>query len=78
MLLQQEEALSKSEMMARLGLKDDKHFRRLYLVPALEQGVIEMTIPDKPRSRNQQYRLTKKENSCTPSTILKTKSNTAF
>ncbi|WP_314878910.1 Fic family protein [Haemophilus parahaemolyticus] len=49
--------LSKTEMMAQLTLKDDKHFRRVYLVPALEQGWIEMTIPDKPTSRNQKYRL---------------------
>lgn len=48
--------------MALLQLKDDKHFRQLYLIPAIEQGLIEMTIPDKPRSRNQKYRLTKGEN----------------
>ena len=43
--------LTRSEIQAVLGLKDEKHFRDAYLKPALEAGVIEMTIPDKPRSR---------------------------
>ena len=41
-----------------LGLRNDKHFRKAYLLPTLQAGLIEMTIPDKPRSRNQRYRLT--------------------
>lgn len=49
---------SKTEMMTVLGLKDDKHFRRHYLLPALNARYIEMTMPDKPTSRNQKYRLT--------------------
>ena len=28
------------------------------LLPALHEGLTEMTTPDKPRSRNQRYRLT--------------------
>ena len=41
-----------------LGLKDKKSFVQRYLKPALEIGVIEMTIPQKPTSRLQEYRLT--------------------
>ena len=44
--------------MDRLGLKDRKHFVESYLQPALTQGMIALTIPDKPNSRLQKYRLT--------------------
>ena len=54
-----EDTLSKAEMMEKMHLTDRKSFGRLYLQPALTQGLIEMTIPDKPQSRMQQYRLTK-------------------
>ncbi len=46
--------------MAKLGLKDRMHFSQAYLQPALEEDLIEMTIPDKPKSRLQKYRLTSK------------------
>ena len=41
-----------------LNLNHKGHFRRAYLQPALKSGLVEMTIPDKPTSRNQRYRLT--------------------
>lgn len=55
------EIMDDCEMSARqiaeaLGLSDRKNVRRLYLDPALELGLIEMTIPDKPTSRLQKYR----------------------
>ena len=50
-----DETLSTSEIMKRLGLSHRPTFRKNYLNPALEQGLIEMTIPDKPNSRNQKY-----------------------
>ncbi|MFT6927583.1 MAG: Fic family protein [Psychromonas sp.] len=41
-----------------LKLHDKKSFNQRYIKPALNAGLIEMTIPDKPTSRLQQYRLT--------------------
>ncbi|MFK0571655.1 Fic family protein [Endozoicomonas sp.] len=51
-------ALSRNELQTSLSLKDRESFRERYLKPALAAGLIEMTIPDKPNSRLQQYRLT--------------------
>ncbi len=39
--------------MESLGLKDRKYFSKEYLTPALHAGLIEMTIPDKPKSKLQ-------------------------
>jgi len=50
--------LSRQELQNALGLKDDEHFRKAYLLPALASGWAEMTLPDKPRSSKQRYRLT--------------------
>jgi len=50
--------LAPSAIQARVGLKHRPTFRANYLHPALARGLIAMTIPDKPTSRLQQYRLT--------------------
>ncbi len=50
--------MSGKELQEALGLQHREHFRSTFLVPALEAGLVERTIPDKPRSRNQRYRLT--------------------
>ena len=52
--------MTRQQLKEALGLKDDEHFRKAYLLPALDAGLIEMTIPDKPRSSKQKYRLTDK------------------
>lgn len=44
--------------MEYLRLSDEKHFREHYQQAGVEAGVIEMTIPGKPRSPFQQYRIT--------------------
>lgn len=54
------EEMSREQMQNSLGLHDRKSFRERYLVPALAAALIEMTIPDKPNSRLQKYRLTEK------------------
>ncbi|HQU72776.1 MAG: Fic family protein [Calditrichaeota bacterium] len=52
--------MTRQQLKAAMGLKDDEHFRKAYLIPAVEAGLVEMTIPEKPRSKNQKYRLTAK------------------
>ena len=42
-------------IMEMLGLKSKDTFRKNYINPALEHNYICMTVPDKPRSRNQRY-----------------------
>lgn len=49
---------SATEIMQALGLRHAPTFRRNYLLPALDAGLIERTQPDSPRSPKQQYRLT--------------------
>jgi len=48
------------EIRDTLGLSHRQTFRENYLHPALEQGLIKQTIPEKPNSRLQKYRLTEK------------------
>ena len=54
------EARSFGEMLAFMGLTDRTKFRRKYIRPLLEAGIIEQTMPEKPNSRNQKYQLTAK------------------
>ncbi|ERJ85570.1 transcriptional regulator [Porphyromonas gingivalis SJD12] len=50
--------MDRQEIQEKLGLSHRENFRSNYLKPALEQGFIEMTIPNKPNSSLQKYRLT--------------------
>jgi hypothetical protein len=50
--------MDRDDLQKALGLKDRKSFHARYLQPALEAGLIRRTIPDKPNSRLQRYRLT--------------------
>jgi Fic family protein len=46
-----------TELMSLLGLSHRPTFQQNYLNPAIEAGLIERTIPDKPKSPKQRYRL---------------------
>lgn len=48
------------EMLSYMNYSDRTKFRKKYIYPLLDAGIIQMTIPDKPNSRNQKYRLTAK------------------
>lgn len=56
----QTKPLSAVECMTRLKLSHRPTFRSNYLHPAIDQGLIERTIPEKPNSRLQKYRLSQK------------------
>ena len=47
--------MTTSELMEKLNMKSRISFRENYLNPALENGLIKMTNPDKPTSKNQMY-----------------------
>ena len=49
---------SKQEMLVVLGLSNAYLNYKRHIVPLLEQGLIAMTLPDKPQSRLQRYRIT--------------------
>lgn len=46
---------SLTEIMAHLGLKHRNNGKSRYVDPLIEGGFLEMTIPEKPNSRNQKY-----------------------
>ena len=52
--------MGREVLQTALRVLDRKSFRERYLKPALADGLIEMTIPDKPNSRLQKFRLTDK------------------
>lgn len=49
--------MSRQELQIALGLRNKRSFRKLYLDPAIEAGLVEMTDPESPRSPQQKYRL---------------------
>jgi predicted HTH transcriptional regulator len=44
------------EIMDFVGMKHKTYFRQNVLSPLFEQGLLELTIPDKPKSPNQKYK----------------------
>jgi hypothetical protein len=51
---------SPADLRSVLEIKHRPTFRENYLHPALNAGLVEMTLPKKPSSPNQKYRLTAK------------------
>ena len=43
------------ELMDELGMKSRASFKKNYMDPAIKEGFVRMTIPEKPNSRNQRY-----------------------
>jgi ATP-dependent DNA helicase RecG len=60
LILNLEGEMTREEIQEKLTLVHRENFRKQYLRPALAKGLIEMTIPNKPNSRHQKYRLTEK------------------
>ena len=50
--------MTRADVQAALSLSSRRHFDARYLGPSLAAGLVELTIPDKPTSRLQKYRLT--------------------
>ena len=47
--------MTSNEIMKKLKIKSKETLRATYLNPAIEDGVVELIIPDKPTSKNQMY-----------------------
>lgn len=56
-----EKPLKSVELQGLIGAGDRLTFRRKYLARLLDHDLLERTVPDKPTSRLQKYRLTEKE-----------------
>lgn len=54
-VMEDDVSYSSNELMQKLNLKAKEGFRRNYFRPAIDQNLIYMTIPDKPKSKNQRY-----------------------
>ena len=46
---------SSNDLLSLLNVKSKETLRASYLNPAIENGLIKMTLPDKPNSKNQKY-----------------------
>lgn len=54
-LMEKNIPLTANEIMTKLNIKSKDTLRNKYLHPAIKQGRIKLTIPDKPNSKNQMY-----------------------
>ncbi|MBQ2242737.1 MAG: hypothetical protein II318_00810 [Bacteroidales bacterium] len=70
--------MGRSELQELLFIKNRDYFRTDYLNSAISNGYIELTIPEKPNSQNQKYRLTAKGLALKESLKKKQAANTGF
>ena len=50
--------MTRTDLLSRLGLSNETRNVRRHLEPLIDAGLVERTIPDKPTSRLQRYRIT--------------------
>jgi len=58
-LAKADEPLPRAALQEASGLRNREHFVNEHLTPLVAAGLLQLTIPDKPRSSKQRYRLTK-------------------
>ena len=46
---------SRAEIAELFGLSSVAYVTNHYIMPAVEKGLLSMSLPDKPRSKNQRY-----------------------
>ena len=54
-MMEYDVAYTSNELLSVLGLKSKETLRKNYIDPAIKLGLIRMTLPDKPKSKNQRY-----------------------
>mgnify|MGYP004658958893 FL=1 len=54
-IMKENTPMTANEIMNKLGIKSKETLRNNYLDPAIKKEVINLTIPDKPTSKNQMY-----------------------
>ena len=53
--MEEDVSYSSNELLELLNMKSKEALRKNYLNPALKQGFVEMTVPEKPKSKYQRY-----------------------
>ena len=54
-VMESSKPMTATEIMEKLGIKSKETLRGQYLDPAIKQGLVSLTIPNKPTSKNQMY-----------------------
>ncbi|MGM5484060.1 MAG: Fic family protein [Nanobdellota archaeon] len=51
---------ARDEIQFEVNIKDREYFRKNVLKPLVDEGLLELTIPNKPNSSKQKYKITEK------------------